>query len=76
MDKGITTIYGMVDKENSQGIKSFKRLGFETKGSFLTNYIIEKKLSNSLTIESESKQIENVKTYVRKLSAVPTLRKK
>lgn len=76
LDKGITTIFGMVDKENSQGIKSFKRLGFETKGCFLTNYIIEKKLSNNLTIESESPHIESLKTYVRKLSSTPTLRKK
>ncbi len=78
LDKGVTSIYGMVDKENSQGIKSFKRLGFEIKGSFLTNYIIEKKLENNLMNDSmkTTETIENLKNHVRKLSAAPTLRKK
>ncbi|WP_347548620.1 GNAT family N-acetyltransferase [Pseudalkalibacillus hwajinpoensis] len=68
MKQGITTVYGMVDKENQQGIESFKRLGFETKGSFLTNYIIEKKLDQVKEITSN-----NLHLNVRKLSPVPKL---
>ncbi len=77
LKQGITTIYGMVDKENDQGIESFKRLGFKTKGSFLTNYIIEKKLTVAHNNEFEKTDgIEDLKMYVRKLSAAPSLRRR
>ncbi len=75
LKQGITTIYGMVDKENEQGIESFKRLGFETKGSFLTNYIIKKKLTEPNVNESENTAvIEELKIHVSKLTASPSLR--
>ncbi|MGB8000643.1 MAG: GNAT family N-acetyltransferase [Anaerobacillus sp.] len=77
LNQGITTIYGMVDKENHQGIESFKRLGFETKGSFLTNYVIKKKLTPPHVNELvKPVSIEELKIHVSKLSAAPSLRRR
>ncbi|WP_270179736.1 GNAT family N-acetyltransferase [Alkalihalobacillus sp. CinArs1] len=76
-NKGITVLYGLVDRENTQGLESLKRLGFEVKGEVLSNYIIEKKLTRQNSIpESPLPKHSLPNSYLKRLTPAPRLRKR
>ncbi|ANC79132.1 hypothetical protein ABE65_020915 [Fictibacillus phosphorivorans] len=72
MQQGIRNVFGTVDEENTDALKTFQHWGFKVHGQLGSSIVIQKELTSSNAISTPTGV--RTKSSVRKLATPPSLR--